>query len=83
MSAVRPIVGETDPVQALRSLTAQAQDLRKAAVASSDLKRADAAAELERYLVRARVGGGLSREGLEAATVKLWAFLPADEVQAA
>ena len=74
---------DADPAQALRSLSAQAQDLRKAAVASSDLKLSDAAAELERYLVRARVGGGLTREGLETATEKLWAFLPADESVAA
>lgn len=73
---------EADPAQALRALSAQAQDLRKAAVGSADLKLSDAAAELERYLVKARVGAGMTREGLEAATHKLWAFLPAENVAA-
>ena len=74
---------DADPTQALRALSAQAQDLRKAAVASSDLKLSDAAAELERYLVKARVGGGMTRDGLETVTEKLWAFLPTDESVAA
>jgi DNA-binding response OmpR family regulator len=74
---------ESDPAQALRSLSAQALDLRRAAVASADLKLSDAAADLERYLVQARHGAGLTSAGLEAATARLWAFLPKDEETAA
>lgn len=74
---------QADPVQALRALTAQAQDLRKAAVASADLGLSGATAELERYLARARDGEGLSREGLEAATAKLWPYLPSEDAKAA
>jgi CheY-like chemotaxis protein len=70
---------EADPDQVMRALLAQAQELRRAAVASADLALSEAAAELERYLVRAREGPGLSRDGLAAATSRLWAYLPEDE----
>lgn len=70
---------ETDPVQAMRALVAQAQELRRAAVASSDLKLSEAAAELERYLTRVQDSSGLTHEGLAGATARLWAHLPADE----
>jgi DNA-binding response OmpR family regulator len=74
---------QSDPVQALRALVAQAQDLRKVAVASSDLALSDAAAELERYLRLAQLGAPLTPEGLDAATRKLWAYLPGEEQAAA
>jgi DNA-binding response OmpR family regulator len=74
---------EADPSQALRALTAQAQDLRKAAVASGDLKLLDASADLERYLVQVRHGVPLSLAQLETATARLWPFLPPEEDSAA
>lgn len=74
---------DSDPAQALRALSVQAQDLHKVAVASADLGLSTAAADLERYLVKVREGAGLSPEGLEAATCKLWAFLPAEEADQA
>lgn len=69
---------EADPAQVMRALTAQAQELRRAAVAAADLKLSEASAELERYLALARDGAGLSREGLQAATARLRAWLPED-----
>lgn len=70
---------DTDPVQVMRALTAQAQDLRRAAVASADLTLSEAAAELERYLTRAQDASGLTHAGLTGATARLWAYLPSDE----
>lgn len=74
---------EADPHQVMRALVAQAQELRRAAVASADLTLSEGAAELERYLAKAREGAGLSRSGLEAATVRLWAYLPDSDAKAA
>jgi CheY-like chemotaxis protein len=70
---------DSDPVQAARALAAQAQDLRRAAVASADLTLSEGAADLERYLTRAQDGAGLTREGLNGATGRLWAYLPEDD----
>lgn len=70
---------DSDRAQVMRALTAQAQDLRRAAVASADLALSEAAAELERYLTRAQDGAGLTHEGLTGATARLWAYLPKDE----
>jgi CheY-like chemotaxis protein len=70
---------EADPGQVMRALVTQAQELRRAAVASADLTLSEAAADLERYLARAREGAGLSGEGLKGATERLWAYLPEDE----
>jgi CheY-like chemotaxis protein len=74
---------ETDPVQALRALEAQAQDLRKAAVASADINLSDASAELERYLRQSRLDGGMTHAGLEQATRRLWAYLPSEDASQA
>lgn len=73
---------DSDPVQATRALLAQAQELRRAAVASADLTLSEAAAELERYLTRAK-DAGLSRDGLTGATARLWAYLPAEDASKA
>jgi CheY-like chemotaxis protein len=70
---------EADPVQVMRALTAQAHELRRAAVASADMTLSEAAAELERYLGRAGGGLALTREGLVGATTRLWAYLPPDD----
>jgi CheY-like chemotaxis protein len=74
---------DTDPSQAMRALLAQAQELRRAAVASADLKLSEGAAELERYLARAHEGAGPTREGLAGATRGLWTYLPDESASAA
>ncbi|MDP3173430.1 MAG: response regulator [Phenylobacterium sp.] len=56
-SAVGAIEG--DPVQALRSMQAQAADLQKAAVAVSDMKLSTASADFQRFLIQAAARGPL------------------------
>jgi len=67
---------ESDPVQARRSIQAQAADMHSVAVRTSDMKLMGAVAPLQRVLIAMGEAGPLSRPALEAAAVGLWAFLP-------
>jgi len=74
---------ERDPQQAHRALAAQASDLTKLAVIVGDTKLATCAAALATALKAATAIGRLDRGPLEAVCAPLWAYLPADDVQAA
>jgi two-component system, response regulator PdtaR len=68
---------QTDPAQARRSIQAQASDLHALAVRTNDMKLMGAVAPLQRAIMAAGETKPLSRPALEAASVGLWAFLPA------
>jgi len=69
---------ESDPVQARRSIQAQAADLHAVAVRTNDMKLMGAVAPLQRALIAMGDYGNLSRQVLEAAAAALWVFLPKD-----
>ena len=69
---------ESDPMQARRSIQAQAADLHAVAVKSSNMKLMAAVAPLQRALLAIGDAGALSRPALEAASEGLWVFLPDD-----
>jgi len=70
---------ETDPVQARRSIQAQAADLHAIAMRSNDLKLIGAVAPLQRALAAMGDDGALSRPVLEAAAAPLWIYLPTED----
>jgi two-component system, response regulator PdtaR len=77
LRAVIPAV-EQDPVQALRAMRAQADELSRVAQARSDLKLTTAVGSLQRCLASAAATGRLWRPDIEAASQGLWSYLPAD-----
>lgn len=76
-SAVKAI--ECDPAQALRSMQAQAEELKAVAATVKDIKLTAAVAVFERCLTAAGRTGVLSRSDVEASAASLWAFMPPDE----
>jgi len=70
---------ESDPMQARRSIQAQAADLHAIAMRLNDMKLMNAAAPLRRALIGVGDNGPLSRPALEAASASLWAFMPDTE----
>jgi CheY-like chemotaxis protein len=74
---------ESDPVQALRSMQAQAAILKTTALSSAGLELASAVARLERQLSAAAQNGALSRADIENAAASLWAFAPPDQAKPA
>jgi CheY-like chemotaxis protein len=73
-SAIEAI--ETNPLQALRSMRAQAAELQAVALAASDITLMGATAKLQRQLTAAAATGRLSRADIEAGAVSLWQLLP-------
>ena len=67
---------ESEPMQARRSIQAQAADLHAVAVKASDMKLMAAVAPLQRALRAMGEAGPLSRSVLEAASAGLWPFMP-------
>jgi len=67
---------ESDPVQALRSMRAQADELHKTALAGSDVKLMAAVSSLHRCLASAAGSGRLWRPDVEASAASLWSYLP-------
>jgi DNA-binding response OmpR family regulator len=80
-SAIKAI--ESDPIQALRSMQAQAAELKRAAGSTKDQKLIAATGVFERCLAAASESGVLSRSDVEASSASLWAFMPPDEETAA
>jgi CheY-like chemotaxis protein len=74
ISAIKAI--ESDPLQALRSMQAQAAELQKVALAVNDLKLTAAVAVFQRCLSASSQSGVLSRSDVEASVAGLWAFMP-------
>jgi DNA-binding response OmpR family regulator len=74
---------ERDPMQALRSMQAQAAALHATSVAVADLKLTAAVAVLRRCLADAAKSGALSRADIEASAAGLWAFMPDEAVESA
>ena len=72
---------ESDPVQARRSIQAQAADLHAVAVRTNDMKLMDAVAPLQRALIAMGDYGNLSRPMLEGSAAALWVFLPKDAAE--
>ncbi len=70
---------ETDPMQALRSMQAQAEELKRAAASTKDQKLTAAIAVFERCLAAASDTHVLSRSDVEASAMSLWAFMPPEE----
>jgi two-component system, response regulator PdtaR len=68
---------ETDPAQALRSLAAQATELKALGAMMGDAALTAAAAKLQRALPESPQG--FSRPTVEAAAADLWAFLDPEE----
>jgi DNA-binding response OmpR family regulator len=79
-SAINAI--ENDPDQALRSMKAQAGELKRAAASTKDQKLNAATGVFERCLAAITESGVLSRSDVEASSASLWAFMPADEANA-
>lgn len=75
----------TDPEQALRSMQAQAADLKKAAASAADMRLTAACIEFDRYLgAVAKAGGTFDGAELERRVAPLLAYMPKDaEVYAA
>ena len=69
---------QSDPVQALRAMRAQAEELSKTALAASDVKLMTAVASLQRCLASAVSTGRLWRPDVEASAAGLWSYLPVD-----
>jgi DNA-binding NarL/FixJ family response regulator len=65
-----------DPVQAMRAMRAQVDELSEIAQATSDLKLSVAVGSLQRCLASANSSGRLWRPDMEASAQGLWAFLP-------
>jgi DNA-binding response OmpR family regulator len=76
-SAVKAI--ETDPLQALRSMQAQAVELKRAALATKDQKLIAATGVFERCLAAAMGTGVMSRADIEASSASLWDFMPPEQ----
>jgi CheY-like chemotaxis protein len=74
---------ERDPMQALRSMQAQAAALHATAKVVADLKLTAAVAVLQRCLAVAAESGSLSRADVEASAASLWAFMPDEAVESA
>ena len=68
---------EKDPAQALRSMRAQANDLQKAAMTTSNSRLDEAVTVFQRRLASA-TAQTLSRNEIESGAAALWAFLPAE-----
>jgi DNA-binding response OmpR family regulator len=69
---------EQDPVQALRSMRAQADELSRTAMAASDARLMTATASLQRCLASAASSGRLWRPDVEASAAGLWSYLPTE-----
>ena len=67
---------ESDPVQALRSMRAQADELQATALRASDGRLMAAVTSLQRCLASAIASGRLWRPDIEASAKALWPFLP-------
>jgi DNA-binding response OmpR family regulator len=74
---------ESDPAQSLRSMRAQAGELKRAATATTDQNLVAATAVFERCLAKAAETGVLSRADVEASAASLWSFMPAEDEAAA
>lgn len=68
---------ELDRKQALRAMTAQADELQRCAVALSNLRLATAAGDLQRHL-RGATPESLTHAVLDAVLKPLWPFIPAE-----
>jgi two-component system, response regulator PdtaR len=77
LRAVIPAI-ESDPVQALRAMRAQADMLARIAQSGADPKLAIAVNSLQRCLASAAATGRLWRPDVQASANGLWAFLPAE-----
>ena len=77
LKAVIPAI-ESDPVQALRAMRTQADELVSASQSQSNVRLQVAVASLQRCLASAAATGRLWRPDVEAAATGLWAFLPAE-----
>jgi CheY-like chemotaxis protein len=73
---------DTDPAQALRSMQAQAAELKQTALSGPGLELAAVVALLERRLSAAAKNGVISRTDIEAVTAGLWAFMPRETAPA-
>jgi len=73
---------DTDPVQALRAMQAQAAELHKTAMTTCDMKLSDAASNLQRLLNQAVASGIMVRADIEACAAPLWTFMPAEAPKA-
>ncbi|MGZ8362600.1 MAG: response regulator [Caulobacteraceae bacterium] len=69
---------DSDPAQAARALFAQAEALKAAAVACSDMNLLNAAVQFRKYLDQ--MTGALTQECLQTHADALWALLPAEAV---
>lgn len=69
---------DSDPVQALRSMQAQATELQRVAVALSNLKLSAATADFQRYLSAAVQQGPLDAAEVAAQAAGVLDFLPKD-----
>jgi two-component system, response regulator PdtaR len=78
-SAIKAI--ESDPIQALRSMQAQAGELKRAGTSTKEQKLIAATGVFERCLKAAADSGILSRSDVEASAASLWAFMPPEEDQ--
>ena len=67
---------ETDPAQAMRSIQAQAIDLQRAAIATSNLALAAAAADFQKRISAEAVKGPLNVAQAEDISAELLAFMP-------
>jgi DNA-binding response OmpR family regulator len=74
---------DTDPAQALRAMQAQAEELKRAAVAMKDANLLTAATAFEACVDAAVAKGGLSRSAVATGSAALWAFLPPADAPAA
>jgi CheY-like chemotaxis protein len=75
LKAVIPAIG-SDPVQALRAMKTQADELNSLGLARSDVKLSVAVTSLQRCLASAAATGRLWRPDVEASAKGLWFFLP-------
>lgn len=75
LRAVIPAI-ESDPVQALRAMRAQADELSRAAMGLKDARLSVAVSSLQRCLAAASSTGRLWRPDIEASSKGLWVFLP-------
>jgi CheY-like chemotaxis protein len=68
----------SDPIQALRSMQAQAAELQKSAVAVADMKLSAATADFQRYLNAAQAKGSLDATDAATHAAPLLAMLPTE-----
>jgi DNA-binding response OmpR family regulator len=73
---------ESDPMQALRSMQAQAEELKRAAASAQNQKLTAATGVFERCLAAATGAQVLSRSDVEASAMSLWSFMPPEEPSA-